>query len=116
MTSSHKLALIVGFIFIFHAAYSAAQHRSYLRITQQEFTRLPIDIITQGIASLFLVMYGVLHVAGTFSEIRATVGLEKKTWEDQRNIPSFYTFNHRGRMFNPNYCPQPVKSDLEDLE
>lgn len=61
-------------------------------------------------------MYGVLHVAGEFTEIRATVGLEKKTWEDQKNIPSFYVFNHRGRIFNPSYAPQPVKADLEDLE
>ncbi|XP_003424851.1 membrane magnesium transporter 1 isoform X2 [Nasonia vitripennis] len=78
-------------------------YRSYLRITEQEFTTLPIDIIIQGIASLFAVMYGVMHIAGDFKEIRAVVDLENKSWETLRNLPSFQIFNHRGRSLSPEY-------------
>lgn len=102
-TAMHKLITFIGFTSILHAAYSAAQHRSYLRITEQEFTTLPIDILIQGIASLFIVMYGVMYIAGDFKEIRAVVDLENKSWETLRNLPSFQVFNHRGRSLSPEY-------------
>ncbi|XP_011306070.1 membrane magnesium transporter 1 [Fopius arisanus] len=104
-TSTHKTLTALGFISILHAAYSAAQHRSYLRITEQEFTTLPVDILIQGILSLFLVMYGVLYIAGDFKEIRAVVDLENKSWENTRNLPSFQLFHHRGRCLSPDYVP-----------
>ncbi|XP_076657338.1 ER membrane protein complex subunit 5 [Halictus rubicundus] len=94
----HKFITLIGLVSILHAAYSAAQHRSYLRITEQEFTTLPIDILIQGIVSLFMVMYGVMYIAGDFKEIRAVVDLENKSWETLRNLPSFQLFNHRGRF------------------
>uniref|UniRef100_A0A0A9WPY8 Membrane magnesium transporter n=1 Tax=Lygus hesperus TaxID=30085 RepID=A0A0A9WPY8_LYGHE len=97
----HKTITAIGLIFLFHAAYSAAQHRSFLRLTEQEFTSLPVDVIVQGIVSLFLTMYGVMYIAGDFKEIRATEELQSKTWETQRNLPSFYCFNHRGKLLRP---------------
>lgn len=99
--------------------------RSYLRITEQEFITLPIDvcikldlqilalcaykkygntfllqILIQGIISLFMVMYGVMYIAGDFKEIRAVVDLENKSWETLRNLPSFQIFSHRGRSLS----------------
>lgn len=71
--------------------------RSYLRISQQEFTSLPLDILCQGVVSLFLAMYGIMYIAGDFKVIRATSELENKSWETLRNIPSFYSINHRGK-------------------
>ncbi|KAL1425289.1 hypothetical protein MTO96_019432 [Rhipicephalus appendiculatus] len=73
-----KLMATLGIVGLVHAAISAAQHRSYLRLTEQDFTVLPLDIIFQ-------------------SEVRATVELESKTFETFGNRPSFYTFCHRGR-------------------
>ncbi|KAK9510833.1 hypothetical protein O3M35_005533 [Rhynocoris fuscipes] len=112
--TTYKLITFIGLFLLFHAAYSAAQHRSYLRITGQEFTSLPLDILIQGITSLFITMYGVIHVAGDFKEIRATVALESKTWETQRNLPSFYIFNHRGKMFSPTFVPDPIDSEEQN--
>lgn len=43
-------------------------------------------------------MYGVMHIAGDFKEIRAVVDLENKSWETLRNLPSFQIFNHRGQI------------------
>lgn len=73
------------------------------------------QIVIQGIVSLFVVMYGVMFIAGDFKEIRATVELENKSWETFRNISSFYTFNHRGKVLSPNFIPSP-KASLEELE
>ncbi|XP_003707262.1 ER membrane protein complex subunit 5 [Megachile rotundata] len=103
-TTVHKFITFIGLMSILHAAYSAAQHRTYLRITEQEFTTLPIDILIQGIVSLFMVMYGVMYIAGDFKEIRAVVDLENKSWETLRNLPSFQIFNHRGRSLSPYYA------------
>jgi membrane magnesium transporter 1 len=62
-----------------------------------------LQILVQGILSLFVTMYGLLHVVGDFKEIRATVELEEKTWDLVGNNPSFYSFNHRGKTLQPNY-------------
>lgn len=96
----HKFLLTIGFLSLFHSAYSAAQHRSYLRLNELDFTILPPDIFIQALVSLFFIMYGVLHVAGDLKEIRASADLENKSWESFRNIPSFYNFSHRGRSFS----------------
>nr|CAD7591793.1 unnamed protein product [Timema genevievae] len=90
--------------------------RSYLRITEQEFVSLPVDILVQGIISLFLTMYGLMFISGEFKEIRATVDLETKSWETLRNIPSFYVFSHRGRALSPNYVPPLQKAILEEID
>ncbi|XP_053601480.1 ER membrane protein complex subunit 5 [Plodia interpunctella] len=101
MTSSfNKIIVLVGFISLFHSAFSAAQHRSYLRITSQEFTTLPLDIVVQAIVSLFAVMWGVLNIAGNLREIHAAAELNQITWETQRNLPSFYIFSHRGKFIS----------------
>lgn len=62
----------------------------------------------QGIVSLFVVMYGVMHIAGDFKEIRAVVDLENKSWETLRNLPSFQIFSHRGRSLSPEYLVADV--------
>ena len=77
---------------------------------------LNFQIITQGIVSLFVAMYGIMYIAGDFKEIRATVDLENKSWETVRNIPSFYIFNHRGKALSPNYIPPAQKSMLEEVQ
>jgi hypothetical protein len=91
-----KLLIYVGLLLLAHAAYSAAQHRSYLRLSEQEFTSLPADILIQSIVSLVLTCYGVVRVVGNFREIRALAELENKTWDMLRNRPSFYTYNNNG--------------------
>jgi hypothetical protein len=97
-TFVHRFILSVGFLSLFHVAYSAAQHRSYLRLNELDFTHLPLDIVIQACISLFVIMYGVMNMAGDFKEIKASAELENRSWETFRNIPAFYTFNHRGKL------------------
>ncbi|XP_061194905.1 ER membrane protein complex subunit 5-like [Saccostrea echinata] len=95
-----KICVFFGLAAMLHAAYSAAQHRTYLRLTEQEFTTLPIDIIVQCFVGLLLTCYGVVHVAGSFREICASAELESKTWDMLSNRQAFYSFCHRGMAIN----------------
>ena len=114
LPSLGKFLIYSGILLLIHAAYSAAQHRSYLRLSEQEFTSLPIDILIQAVVSLVLTCYGVVCVVGNFREIRALAELEHKTWNMLRNRPSFYTYNNNGEEL---YAKMPDllfgKSDAE---
>ncbi|KAL1425288.1 hypothetical protein MTO96_019432 [Rhipicephalus appendiculatus] len=61
-----KLMATLGIVGLVHAAISAAQHRSYLRLTEQDFTVLPLDIIFQSVLCLLITMYGTMCIAGDF--------------------------------------------------
>ncbi|XP_037090469.1 membrane magnesium transporter 1-like [Pollicipes pollicipes] len=99
----YKIMFACGILSLLHTAYSATQHRSYLRLTEQEFTALPADIIVQGVLSLILSMYAILFIAGDFREIRANVDLQEKTWDTVGHRPSFMVFSHRGRCLSAHY-------------
>lgn len=94
-----KTLLIIGFVSLLHAAYSAAQHRSHLRLVEQEFDGLlPLDIILQALISLMVSMMGIVNVCGQFKEIRALDDLKDKSLDTLYNRPNFYIYNHRGRL------------------
>ncbi|XP_036367371.1 membrane magnesium transporter 1 isoform X2 [Octopus sinensis] len=96
-SSSHKICITFGLLVLAHAAYSAAQHRAYLRLIKNDFTRLPLDILVQCLISLLIICYGVVHIAGAFKEIQSSAELENKNWEMLSNRQSFCSFNHRGK-------------------
>lgn len=93
-----KMFVIFGLLALLHASYSAAQHRTFLRLTEQDFTSLPLDILLQCFAGLIITCYGVVRVVGKFREIKAVSDVDKRVWESVSNRPSFYSFNHRGRV------------------
>lgn len=100
-----KVLLTIGCLSLIHCAYSAAQHRSYLRLTEQEFDGLlPIDIIFQTIVSLLLVCYSGQNVAGEFAPIRADIQMRERTFETVDNCPSFYIFEHRAKSLSPYFA------------
>lgn len=92
----------VGLFALAHAAFSAAQHRSYMRLTEKEDESLPVDIVLQILLAFAVTCYGIVHIAGEFKDMDATSELKNKTFDTLRNHPSFYVFNHRGRvLFQP---------------
>ncbi|XP_023337188.1 membrane magnesium transporter 1 [Eurytemora carolleeae] len=113
--SFYRGIVFTGLGCLVHAAYSAAEWRQISRYADMQDMLLPIDIGIQTILSLLLTMFGVLYIAGEFKEIRATVELEGKSWENLRNRPSFYTFNHRGRVFSPFYQPPAASKNILDI-
>ncbi|XP_078592458.1 ER membrane protein complex subunit 5-like isoform X1 [Branchiostoma floridae x Branchiostoma japonicum] len=111
--SAFRLFVVVGLLVFAHAAYSAAQHRLYLRITEREFTGLPADIVVQIILAFLAICCGLVNIAGDFREIKASKELENKSWETFGNQPSFYTFTHRGRVL---FSSVPELEDEVDQE
>jgi len=107
-SSIYKTVFIIGLISFLHSGYSAAQHRRFGRITEQEeeFSSLPLDIVVQCLVSWLVTMHAVVHIAGAFKEIRVTKQLEKQSWDQLDNRPSFYTFCHRGRSL---LQPTPIE-------
>ena len=108
--SIDKIFVCVGLLSLAHAAYSAAQHRAYLRLTEQEFSKLPADILLQSLAGLLITCYGVVKVIGSFRLIRAAGDSDKKSWDSACNRQSFYTFQHRGRAL----FQESLEEDGED--
>ncbi|XP_029462505.1 membrane magnesium transporter 1 [Rhinatrema bivittatum] len=99
MASSVWKGLVgLGLFALAHAAFSAAQHRSYMRLTEKEDETLPIDIVLQTLLAFVITCYGIVHIAGEFKDMDATSELKNKTFDTLRNHPSFYVFNHRGRV------------------
>ncbi|XP_053555243.1 ER membrane protein complex subunit 5 [Bombina bombina] len=98
MASSIWKGLVgIGLFALAHAAFSAAQHRSYMRLTEKEDETLPIDIVLQTLLAFVVTCYGIVHIAGEFKDMDATSELKNKTFDTLRNHPSFYVFNHRGK-------------------
>lgn len=94
-----RVLVIVGILSLIHSGYSAAQHRSYLRLVEQDFTGLlPLDILLQTVVSLMVTLLGVVKVSGEFKEIRTLDDVKYKNIDTIANRPSFYIFNHRGRL------------------
>ncbi|NP_001073098.1 ER membrane protein complex subunit 5 precursor [Bos taurus] len=76
--------------------------RSYMRLTEKEDESLPIDIVLQTLLAFAVTCYGIVHIAGEFKDMDATSELKNKTFDTLRNHPSFYVYNHRGRvLFRP---------------
>ncbi|XP_045143151.1 ER membrane protein complex subunit 5-like [Echinops telfairi] len=97
-----KGVLAMGLFALAHAAFSATQHRSYMRLTEKEDESLPIDIVLQTLLAFAVTCCGIVPMAGEFKDMDATSELKKKTFDTLRNHPSFYVFNHRGRvLFRP---------------
>ena len=101
-----KLLLTIGLAGLCHAAYSATQHRNYLRLTEtsSDFTSvtsstlLPLDILVQTLVCLLLCCFGVISIAAKFKPIQITSEWENKVWDTIGNRTSFYSFNHRGKL------------------
>lgn len=100
--SLHKVILSAGLLCLVHAGISAAQHRSFVRLTEQEFSTLPIDIVIQTVVGLFLSAYGILVVSGEFKSIRVNAEAKGKSTETFGDRFSFCTFDHRGKVLFAN--------------
>jgi len=109
-----KLILTTGLIGLCHAAYSATQHRNYLRLIENEFTQLPVDILIQTLLCLFLCCYGIIILSTKFKPIQITSEWENKTWDNIANRTSFYSFNHRGKyLFSDLSTFEAIAADIE---
>ncbi|KAL7863229.1 hypothetical protein AOLI_G00061520 [Acnodon oligacanthus] len=105
----------LGLFALAHAAFSAAQHRSYMRLTEKENETLPIDIVLQTLLAFVITCCGIVHISGEFKDMDASSELKHKTFDTLRNHPSFYLFNHRGRVLFSSPEQEPATATPQAL-
>lgn len=94
----------LGILVLFHAAYSTIQYRGLLKITEEEFSGPPLNVVIEVSLVLVLCMWAALTVTGKFLSIHPDS-------EENRIVslpanPDFMIFNHRYKVF-------PVEMDLK---
>ncbi|XP_066879880.1 ER membrane protein complex subunit 5 isoform X2 [Kogia breviceps] len=80
----------IGLFALAHAAFSAAQHRSYMRLTEKEDESLPIDIVLQTLLAFAVTCYGIVHIAGEFKDMDATSELKNNRYRRAKRKFSLY--------------------------
>jgi len=101
--SFKSCVLLLGLGCIAHAGLSAAQHRSFVRITEQEFNSLPLDILVETLLGLFISSCGIFMVSGEFKDIQVNAELKSKSFDALTNPFTFCSFEHRGKTIHSRY-------------
>ncbi|OIW20245.1 hypothetical protein TanjilG_07403 [Lupinus angustifolius] len=66
------LGFIVGFLgalVLFHAAYSTIQYRALLKITEEEFSGPPLNVVVELFIGLVICIWAALTLPGKFLSI-----------------------------------------------
>ncbi|KAK9079385.1 hypothetical protein SSX86_001056 [Deinandra increscens subsp. villosa] len=95
---------VLAVLMLLHAAYSTIQYRALLKITEDEFTGPPYEVLVELILVLILSLFAGLTVPGNFRSI-----LPDSDENRVVSLPSnmnFMIFNHRGKAF-------PTESSLK---
>ncbi|KAH7853605.1 hypothetical protein Vadar_004661 [Vaccinium darrowii] len=91
------VAGVVGVLILSHAAYSTIQYRSLLKITEEEFSGPPINVVVELLLGLVFCMWAALTVPGKFLSILPH-SEENRVVSLPANL-DFMIFNHRGKAF-----------------
>ncbi|KAL3531966.1 hypothetical protein ACH5RR_005487 [Cinchona calisaya] len=86
---------VIGVLILSHAAYSTIQYRALLKITEEEFSGPPMNVVLELIIGLVLCMWAVLTVPGKFQSILLHSD-ENRVVALPANL-DFMIFNHRGK-------------------
>ncbi|CAH9062983.1 unnamed protein product [Cuscuta epithymum] len=86
-----------GVLFLANAAYSTIQYKALLKITEEEFSGPPFDVVIKLIIGLVLCMWAALIVPGKFLSIHPQSD-ENRVVALPENL-DFMIFNHRGKAF-----------------
>ncbi|KAI3687819.1 hypothetical protein L1987_81522 [Smallanthus sonchifolius] len=88
---------VLAVLMLLHAAYSTIQYRALLKITEDEFTGPPYEVLVELIFVMVLSLFAGLTVPGDFKSI-----LPDSDENRVVSLPSnmnFMIFNHRGKAF-----------------
>ncbi|GAB2272316.1 hypothetical protein Dimus_007136 [Dionaea muscipula] len=89
----------LGVLLLFHAAFSTIQYRGLLKITEEEFSGPPLNVVFELILGFMLCMYAGLAVPGNFQSIHPD-SEENRIVSLPANL-DYMIFNHRGRVISP---------------
>ncbi|TMW91540.1 membrane magnesium transporter [Solanum lycopersicum] len=95
---------VIGVLILSHATYSTIQYRALLKITEEEFSGPPIDVVIELIVSLVLCLWAAMAAPGNFKSIHPQ-SEENRVVALPANL-DFMIFNHRGKIF-------PLETDLK---
>ncbi|KAJ6864966.1 hypothetical protein NC651_035508 [Populus alba x Populus x berolinensis] len=89
----------VGVLILSHAAYSTTQYEDLLKITEDEFSGPPFNVVVELIVRLVLCTWAAITLPGIFLSIHPNS-------DDNRMVSlpdnlDFIIFNHRGKVFVP---------------
>ncbi|XP_051185121.1 membrane magnesium transporter [Lolium perenne] len=85
----------IGGALLVHAAYATIQYRAVLKITEEEFSHPPFDVIIQLLVGLALCMWAGVSVPAKFLSVLPH-SEENRIVSLPANL-DFMIFNHRGR-------------------
>ncbi|KAI9209900.1 magnesium transporter [Polychytrium aggregatum] len=88
----------VGILALLHSGYSAIEHLAYLKLVDKHESHLPIEIVVECLASIFLCILGAVYVAGDLKPIALDTELSKINLDYLESRPSFRTLHHRGKV------------------
>ncbi|XP_057462847.1 membrane magnesium transporter-like [Actinidia eriantha] len=88
---------VLGVVILSHAAYSTIQYRSLLKITEEEFSGPPMNVVVELILGLVFCMWAALSVPGKFLSILPH-SEENRVVSLPANM-DFMIFNHRAKAF-----------------
>ncbi|CAI0432496.1 unnamed protein product [Linum tenue] len=89
---------VIGVLILGHAAYSTIQYRSLLKITEEEFSGPPMEVVLELLVGLLFCMWAALTVPGKFLSVHPHSD-ENRVVSLPENV-DFMIFNHRGRAFS----------------
>ncbi|KAJ1265898.1 hypothetical protein BS78_08G108900 [Paspalum vaginatum] len=95
---------VLGGAILAHAAYATVQYRAVLKITEEEFTRPPMDVMMELLLGLVLCMWAGLAVPAKFVSVLPH-SEENRIVSLPANL-DFMIFNHRGSAL-------PAEEDLK---
>ncbi|XP_061345799.1 membrane magnesium transporter-like [Gastrolobium bilobum] len=95
---------VIGLLILFHAAYSTIRYRGLLKITEEEFSGAPFNVVIELSLGLLLCLWAALTVPGNFLSIHPD-SEENRIVSLPANL-DFMIFNHRGKVF-------PVEMDVK---
>ncbi|WJX84641.1 hypothetical protein P8452_67192 [Trifolium repens] len=95
---------VLGSLILFHAAYSTIQYKSLLKITEEEFSSPPFNVVVELFVGLVLCFWAALTAPGKFLSIHPH-SEENRIVSLPANL-DFMIFNHRGKVF-------PLETDLK---
>ncbi|KAF7818643.1 membrane magnesium transporter [Senna tora] len=98
------MAGFFGVLILFYAAYSTIQYRGLIKITEEEFSGPPVNVVIELFLGLVLCTLVALVVPGKFLSIHPD-SEENRLVSLPANV-DFVIFNHRGKAI-------PVEMDVK---
>jgi len=110
MQSFSRFCIFFGILLLFHSGYSAVQHKTYIKLTEQPFVGLPLDITIECIIGTVLCVIGGVFTLDSPQSIQVVNEFSNKTFDDLNTRQDFIIFQHRGRSFLQHYLQEIQKS------